>query len=131
MMQMDVDPRAAAGLAHAVAHPSAAEAASAATASSESETETEADITTLQESRDRDPAYFGYYAQFVHQQNMLTDMVRTSIYHNSILLNSAEMFKDRVVADVGAGSWILSYFAAIAGASKVYAIEASGMATVS
>ncbi|KAJ3074728.1 Histone-arginine methyltransferase carm1 [Podochytrium sp. JEL0797] len=78
---------------------------------------------------DRDPAYFSYYAQFVHQQNMLQDNIRTSMYHNAIMSNSIIHFKDKLVIDVGAGSGILSYFAAQAGASKVFAIEASGMAT--
>ncbi|KAI8973800.1 S-adenosyl-L-methionine-dependent methyltransferase [Mycotypha africana] len=75
----------------------------------------------------RDPQYFGYYAQLQHQQNMLQDTVRTSTYRSSILLNS-NCFKDKTVMDVGAGSGILSYFAVQAGAKKVYAVEASGMA---
>ncbi|TPX68013.1 hypothetical protein CcCBS67573_g07305 [Chytriomyces confervae] len=70
-----------------------------------------------------------YYAQFVHQQNMLQDHVRTSLYQNAIVANGDAMFKDRLVMDVGAGSGILSYFAVQSGAAKVYAIEASGMAT--
>ncbi len=37
-------------------------------------------------------------------------------------------FKDKVVMDVGAGSGILSLFAAKAGAKQVIAIEASNMA---
>ncbi|KAI8639627.1 S-adenosyl-L-methionine-dependent methyltransferase [Parasitella parasitica] len=76
----------------------------------------------------RDPQYFGYYAQLQHQQNMLQDTVRTSTYRSSILLNGPKSFKDKLVMDVGSGSGILSYFAVQAGAQKVYAVEASGMA---
>ncbi|KAG2188966.1 hypothetical protein INT44_004108, partial [Umbelopsis vinacea] len=76
----------------------------------------------------RDPQYFGYYAQLQHQQNMLQDTVRTSTYRSAILLNGPNCFKDKLVMDVGAGSGVLSYFAAQAGASKVYAVEASDMA---
>ncbi|KAG0240623.1 hypothetical protein BGX31_001810 [Mortierella sp. GBA43] len=76
----------------------------------------------------RDPAYFSYYAMLQHQQNMLQDGVRTSAYMNAIMSN-AECFQDKLVMDVGAGSGILSYFAVKAGAKKVYAIEASDMAS--
>ncbi|KAG1053415.1 hypothetical protein G6F43_004506 [Rhizopus delemar] len=76
----------------------------------------------------RDPQYFGYYAMLQHQQNMLQDTVRTSTYRSAILLNGPKCFKDKKVLDVGAGSGILSYFAVQAGANKVYAVEASGIA---
>lgn len=59
---------------------------------------------------------------------MLQDTVRTSTYRSAILLNGANSFKDKLVMDVGAGSGVLSYFAAQAGASRVYAVEASDMA---
>jgi len=76
---------------------------------------------------EKDPAYFNYYAQLTHQQNMLEDSIRTSTYNSAILSNSA-FFKDKTVCDIGAGSGILSYIAVQAGASKVYAVEASNMA---
>ena len=63
----------------------------------------------------------------VHQQNMLQDAVRTGTYHDAIINNPFD-FKDKVVMDVGTGSGILAFFAANAGARKVYAVEASGMA---
>ncbi|PSR92625.1 Histone-arginine methyltransferase [Actinidia chinensis var. chinensis] len=71
--------------------------------------------------------YFHYYGQLLHQQNMLQDYVRTGTYYASVIENRAD-FVDRVVVDVGAGSGILSLFAAQAGAKHVYAVEASEMA---
>lgn len=71
--------------------------------------------------------YFSYYAKLANQQNMLQDDIRTGIYRRAILENP-EIFKDKVVMDVGAGTSILSIFAAQAGARKVYAVEASNMA---
>ena len=46
-----------------------------------------------------------------HQQNMLQDYVRTGTYYAAIMENAAD-FAGRVVMDVGAGSGILSLFAA-------------------
>ncbi|KAK9909649.1 hypothetical protein WJX75_005586 [Coccomyxa subellipsoidea] len=71
--------------------------------------------------------YFHYYSLLPHQQNMLQDMIRTGTYYASIMGNAVD-FQDKVVMDVGAGSGILSLFAAQAGARKVYAVEASNMA---
>ncbi|KAG4990508.1 hypothetical protein JHK87_023965 [Glycine soja] len=71
--------------------------------------------------------YFHYYGQLLHQQNMLQDYVRTGTYYAAVLENRAD-FVGRVVIDVGAGSGILSLFAAQAGAKHVYAVEASEMA---
>lgn len=58
---------------------------------------------------------------------MLQDFVRTYTYQRAILSNLND-FKDKVVLDVGAGSGILSFFAAQAGAKRIYAVEASTMA---
>uniref|UniRef100_A0A0D6R4U0 type I protein arginine methyltransferase n=2 Tax=Araucaria cunninghamii TaxID=56994 RepID=A0A0D6R4U0_ARACU len=70
--------------------------------------------------------YFHYYGQLLHQQNMLQDYVRTGSYYAAVIENRID-FHGRVVVDVGAGSGILSLFAAQAGAKHVYAIEASDM----
>lgn len=59
---------------------------------------------------------------------MLQDTVRTSTYRSAILMNGPGCFQNKAVLDVGAGSGILSYFAVQAGASQVYAVEASNMA---
>ncbi|EOY06511.1 hypothetical protein SCA6_015819 [Theobroma cacao] len=71
--------------------------------------------------------YFHYYGQLLHQQNMLQDYVRTGTYYAAVIENRAD-FTGHVVVDVGAGSGILSLFAAQAGAKHVYAVEASEMA---
>lgn len=55
------------------------------------------------------------------------DYIRTGTYQRAILSNMSD-FRDKIVLDVGAGSGILSFFAAQAGAKKVYAVEASSMA---
>ncbi|GFS61521.1 histone-arginine methyltransferase CARMER [Trichonephila inaurata madagascariensis] len=72
--------------------------------------------------------YFQFYGYLSQQQNMLQDYIRTSTYQRAMLAN-LEDFKDKVILDVGAGSGILSFFAVQAGARKVYAVEASTMAT--
>lgn len=71
--------------------------------------------------------YFQFYGYLSQQQNMLQDFVRTYTYQRAILSNLDD-FKDKVVLDVGAGSGILSFFAAQAGAKRIYAVEASTMA---
>ncbi|KAJ2750455.1 hypothetical protein GGI19_005099 [Coemansia pectinata] len=96
--------------------------------SKESGREAEANPREDDEVLHRDPSYFQYYSQLQHQQNMLQDYVRTSAYHSAITLNGPALFRDRIVMDVGAGSGILSFFAAQAGAKHVHAVEASGMA---
>eukprot|EP00931_Biecheleriopsis_adriatica_P007493 TRINITY_DN108773_c0_g1_i1.p1 TRINITY_DN108773_c0_g1~~TRINITY_DN108773_c0_g1_i1.p1 ORF type:complete len:556 (+),score=90.97 TRINITY_DN108773_c0_g1_i1:42-1709(+) len=73
--------------------------------------------------------YFSYYGKLSHQENMLIDHVRTSTYHRAVQENAAD-FHGKVVMDIGAGSGILSFFAAQSGAEKVWAVEASNMAEV-
>ncbi|KAL3816909.1 hypothetical protein ACHAXA_009104, partial [Cyclostephanos tholiformis] len=67
------------------------------------------------------------YAQLYHQKQMLTDHNRMAAYHAAIVGN-ADIFKDKVVMDVGTGSGILAVWAAQAGAKRVYAIEYTDMA---
>ncbi|CAF0936641.1 unnamed protein product [Rotaria sordida] len=71
--------------------------------------------------------YFQFYGYLSQQQNMMQDYIRTSTYQRAILDNTID-FAGKVILDVGAGSGILSFFAAQAGARKVYAVEASSMA---
>jgi len=72
--------------------------------------------------------YFQFYGYLSQQQNMMQDFIRTSTYQRAMLENSVD-FHNKIVLDVGAGSGILSFFAIQAGARRVYAVEASSMAT--
>ena len=71
--------------------------------------------------------YFCAYSQLYHQKQMLTDHNRMAAYHSAICGN-ADLFKDKVVMDVGTGSGILAVWAAQAGAKRVYAVEYTDMA---
>jgi len=71
--------------------------------------------------------YFCSYAQLYHQKQMLVDHNRMAAYHAAIMGNP-EVFKDKVVMDVGTGSGILAVWAAQAGARRVYAVEYTDMA---
>ena len=68
-----------------------------------------------------------YYAQLLHQGNMLADHVRTGTYQEACLDNAPD-FEGKVVLDVGTGTGILAFFACQAGAKKVYAVDASDAA---
>ena len=72
--------------------------------------------------RDKHDYYFGSYSSFHIHEEMLKDTVRTRSYQRAIQDNP-EDFKDKIVMDIGAGTGILSIFAAKAGAKHVYAIE--------
>ena len=60
---------------------------------------------------DKDRVYYNDYSTLVQQQGMLQDHVRTSIYQFAMLENTSD-FKGKTVLDVGAGTGILSFFAA-------------------
>ncbi|WVO20221.1 uncharacterized protein IAS62_001514 [Cryptococcus decagattii] len=72
--------------------------------------------------------YFNFYSSLQNQANMIGDVARTGTYRKAILGNAAVAFAGKTVLDVGAGSGILSYMSAEAGANQVIALEASSMA---
>ena len=55
---------------------------------------------------------------------MISDKARTESYRDFIL-NNRQIFRDKVVLDVGCGTGILSLFCADAGAKAVYAVDQS------
>jgi protein arginine N-methyltransferase 1 len=71
--------------------------------------------------------YYGSYSHFYIHEEMLKDQVRTLAYQRAIESNPMD-FKDKVVLDIGAGTGILSIFAARSGAKHVYAIENADIA---
>lgn len=68
--------------------------------------------------------YFKAYENIYQHRIMLEDKYRTLTYKRAIDLNK-DYFKDKLVMDIGAGTGILSIFAARAGAKHVYAVEFS------
>jgi 2-polyprenyl-3-methyl-5-hydroxy-6-metoxy-1,4-benzoquinol methylase len=57
---------------------------------------------------------------------MLKDTVRTDAYRDFIY-NNKDLFKDKVVLDVGCGTGVLSMFCAKAGAKKVISVDNSAI----
>ena len=58
---------------------------------------------------------------------MLSDLVRGDAYRKGI---ESSVTPDSAVLDMGAGSGIMSFFAAVAGARKVYAVERTGIVKI-
>jgi hypothetical protein len=75
---------------------------------------------------ENDQYFNGYSTTNIHY-DMLKDTRRTDAYRDAIIGNKSD-FEGKIVLDVGCGTGILSIFCAQAGAKKVYAIEASGIA---
>ncbi len=76
------------------------------------------DFSRLNVTSDRDEDYFeSYKGNSIHRE-MIEDRVRTEGYRDFIEKN-LEVFKDKVVLDVGCGTSILSLFCARAGAKEM------------
>ncbi|EJT48358.1 protein-arginine N-methyltransferase [Trichosporon asahii var. asahii CBS 2479] len=86
------------------------------------------DVTMDGKNEVKKPVEDGENNSLQNQANMIGDVSRTGTYRKAILGNAAAAIRDKVVLDVGAGSGILSYMAAQAGAKAVVALEASSMA---
>ncbi|XP_029284589.1 LOW QUALITY PROTEIN: protein arginine N-methyltransferase 3 [Cottoperca gobio] len=80
--------------------------------------------TVAELKEDEDEAYFSSYGHYSIHEEMLKDKVRTESYRDFMYRNP-EVFRDKVVLDVGCGTGILSMFAARAGAKKVIAVDQS------
>lgn len=81
------------------------------------------ELGTMEKGTLADP-FTQFYGQLIHQGNMLQDYIRTGTYYKAFMENSIN-FTDKIVLDVGTGTGILAMFAVLAGAKKVYAVEAS------
>ncbi|KAM4592573.1 protein arginine N-methyltransferase 3 [Odontesthes bonariensis] len=91
------------------------------------ETSKPGNLGTVAELReDEDEAYFSSYGHYSIHEEMLKDKVRTESYRD-FMYSNREMFRDKVVLDVGCGTGILSMFAARAGAKKVFAVDQSSI----
>lgn len=82
--------------------------------------------TKLEELNKFEQHYFSSYDHHGIHEEMLQDTVRTLSYRNAIIQNK-DMFKDKIVLDVGCGTGILSMFAAKNGAKHVIGVDMSSI----
>ncbi|XP_076437929.1 protein arginine N-methyltransferase 6-like [Babylonia areolata] len=85
------------------------------------------EVTTPTMSINDTHGYFASYTDLKVHEVMLRDWPRNSAYRKFFEENR-HLVEGKVVMDVGAGTGILSLFAASVGARKVYAVEASSTA---
>jgi predicted RNA methylase len=76
----------------------------------------------------KDNYYFESYAEHDIHETMLKDTIRTDAYRDFIYDNK-DLFKGKVVLDIGCGTGILSMFCAKAGAARVIAVDKSDIMT--
>ncbi|XP_038971824.1 probable protein arginine N-methyltransferase 6.2 isoform X4 [Phoenix dactylifera] len=74
-----------------------------------------------------DKAYFHAYSHVGVHEEMIKDDVRTGTYKAAIM-RYQNLIEGKVVLDVGCGTGILAIFCALAGAKRVYAVDASEIA---
>ncbi|CAN6236663.1 unnamed protein product [Urochloa humidicola] len=77
---------------------------------------------------EHDRIYFQSYSHIGIHEAMIKDRVRTDAYQSAIM-HHQKFIEGKVVLDVGCGTGILSVFCARAGAKRVYAVDASEIAT--
>lgn len=70
--------------------------------------------------------YFESYSYNAIHESMIKDTIRTDAYRDFIY-DHKDLFKDKVVLDVGCGTGILSMFCAKAGAKSVIAVDNSAI----
>ncbi|XP_067946474.1 uncharacterized protein [Watersipora subatra] len=75
-------------------------------------------------TEEEDDSYIGSYSHYSIHLEMLQDTIRTGAYKKAICSNR-DLFRGKVVLDVGCGTGILSLFAASAGATQVISVDMS------
>ncbi|CUS23840.1 LAQU0S12e01222g1_1 [Lachancea quebecensis] len=91
-----------------------------------SKTTVDESATTKKDLNEFEQHYFSSYDHYGIHEEMLQDTVRTLSYRNAIAQNK-DLFKDKVVLDVGCGTGILSMFAAKNGAKHVIGVDMSSI----